>query len=163
MTDKTKGIKRVNDITADWVKANFDIEKERRTQHHRLTSSRTDFIVEPGEKGILIEEWLLKIAEWAEGQIEEFDFPKNTNLVIYQDEDHDYYSCDPSTTYYLGVALEAEVPETDAEVITRIKNREKAKVRRRNDKEREKKAKERAIRDEKKLMRQLMKKYADEL
>jgi len=166
MTDKTKGITRINDITADWVKTNFDIDKERNSITQQLTSTRADYIanLDSGlDSGLSIDALLTEVNKWFDEQTEEFDLPRDARRMIRRGEDSDYYSCDSSVTHYLEVYLEADIPETDAQVITRIKKREQAKVRRRNEKAKKAKAEEKKILDEKKLLKDLMKKYKDEL
>jgi hypothetical protein len=163
MKDKTKGITRIDDITTDWVKENFDLDNERKMTIRRPVYSRTDYIVELSTEGMDLDDWVREINKWFDQRIQEENISPSARRKIRQGVDSDYYSCDSSVTFYLEAYLEEEIPETDAKVITRIKNREQAKVRRRNENAKKEKAEAKKIEDEKKLMRQLMKKYKDEL
>jgi len=114
------------DITDEWVLANFDINKERKTNNvveslgscHYDTCGKTEF-----------DQYLDDLKASVEDKCKLFNevtAKLNSKILIQHEIDHGWHG-DAATTE-LVVYVSHDVVETDVQVISRIKKRERGKI-----------------------------------
>lgn len=150
----------LKEITKTWVVKNFDIDAERKTKKNRSSHRRIYDLMEDGTYPF--DQWSLQVRD--ELLLLKKDYPEiphDAAPYITFDTEHDYgYGCCDGSTYRtVEVYFEYEVAETDDDVIKRIMAREKQKIRRKREKEKQDAADLKRANEEQKLMRQLMRKY----
>lgn len=158
-----KKLNSVKEVTHDWVKKNFSIDKERKSK----TMSSTPYFLDKYQEGTFVfDEWVEMLRSEAERLKKQANgIPEDALLKIIFD--YDYYDDQPFCCQPPEISLffEWEQPETDTETIRRLAAREKQKVKRRIAQEAQKKRVKQMKKDveqkERALLDVLLKKYPD--
>lgn len=111
-------------ITKEWVKANFDLDAERtsKVKHEWIDFTKSLPYTGFQELGV----WLKEIQK----QLKSFKQEKGcTNAKIVVEK---RYACDEFSDESVGFSIEYVQFESDAQVVARIIRREKAKITRKN-------------------------------
>lgn len=136
------------DITNDWVIENFDLDKERNVKtdmEERYTS------LDMFDSGLSVEDTKKAICS----ALDDLVNPEAKKTSVYVDDWDDIYD-ELRETLEIKVVNEIERPETDKEVISRIKSREKQKIKKIENKQKQEDKKEQY---ERRMYEKLKKKF----
>lgn len=127
----------VRDITDEWVLNNFDINKERK---EKLVENRQRiWDVLPSSGGTKVGVWITELQKKIDDLVDTY-FKSNAEVkkfrcnaeVLIKSERY-YYDCYSSDVEF-EIIIRYERPETDKQVVSRLKSREKQKIKKANEK-----------------------------